>query len=82
VDRRRDFLGQRAFKLGRGGGERLDLDARAFQRRLELGRRDTTGGRFGDPCLGALERRLVHGEEATLRVGWTPPSSTTSCRRS
>ena len=40
------------------------------------------GGRLRDPGLGPFECLLVHGEEATLRIGWTRPSSTTTCRRS
>ena len=33
-------------------------------------------------ALRPFECLLVHGGKATLAVGWTPPSSTTSCRRS
>ena len=82
VDRSADLLGQGAFELCRGRGERLDLDARALERSLELGRRDPSRCGFGDPRLGSFECLLVHGQEATLAVGWTPPSSITTCPRS
>ena len=77
-----DLLGQRALELRRGRGERLDLDARALERGLQLGRRDPPGRGFRDPRLRPFECLLVHGQEATLAVGWTPPSSTTTCPRS
>ena len=32
------------------------------------------GRGFGDPRLGPFQCHLVHGQEATLAVGWTPPS--------
>ena len=82
VDRRADLLGQRPFELGGGRGERLDLDPRALERGFELGRSDPSGRGFGDAGLGPFECLLVHAQEATLAVGWTPPSSTTTCPRS
>ena len=77
-----DLLGQRALELRRGCGERLDLDARALERGFQLGRSDPPGRGFRDPRFRPFECPLVHGQEATLAVGWTPPSSTTTCPRS
>ena len=82
VDGGADLLGQRPFELRRGRGERLDLDARPLERGLQLGRCDPAGAGLRDPRLGPFECHLVHGQEATLAVGWTPPSSTTTCPRS
>ena len=77
-----DLLGQRSLELSGRLRERLDLVARAYERRLQLCRRNPPGGRVNDPCLRPLESLFVHGQEATLLVGWTRPSSTTSFRRS
>jgi hypothetical protein len=82
VHGRADLLGQGALELGGGCGERLDLDARALERGFQLGRRDPPGRGFRDPCFRPFECLLVHAQEATLAVGWTPPSSTTTCPRS
>ena len=77
-----DLLRQHALELGRSLGERLDLGARALERGFELGGRDAAGRRCRDPRFRPLECTLVHGCESTLAVGWMPPSSTTTCRRS
>ena len=82
VHRGGDPLRQRPLEVGGRGGERLDLHPRPLECRLQLGRRDPSGRGLGDARLGPFECLLVHGQEATLAVGWTPPSSTTTCPRS
>ena len=51
ADMRRD----RGLELGRGGGERLDLLPRSLERRLELRRLGSPGGRVGDALLRSFE---------------------------
>ena len=77
-----DLLWQHAFELSSSTGERLDLNAGAFERRLEIRRSGSPGSRLGDPRFRALQSTFVHGHEATLPVGWRPASSTTTCRPS
>ena len=60
----------------------LDLRPRALDGGVERGRVRAACRRLCDPLLRPLECQLIHGREATLSAGWTPPSSSTSCRRS
>ena len=77
-----DRLGQAGLEAGRRRGERLDRAPRALERRVERGRVGAAGGRVLDPLLGAGDRVYIHGGDDTTGVGWTFPSSTTTCRRS
>ena len=80
-DGRADLFRQRALEFRGCLRERLDLNARARERRLELYRRHPSGRRVRDPRFRSLENLFVHGREATLRVGWTRRNSSTSCLR-
>jgi hypothetical protein len=74
-------LGQTGLEAGCGRGERLDCVPGALERRVERGRIGAACGRVLDPLLGAGYGLHVHEPEDRTRVGWTFPSSTTSCRR-
>jgi hypothetical protein len=73
-----DLCRDRRFEIGGGRGEGFDLVPRALERRLQQRRLGTTGSCFGDPLLRPFESECIHGREATLTAGWTPPSWTTS----
>ncbi len=77
-----DRLGQTDLEAGGGRGERLDRVPCTLERRVERGGISAAGGRVLDPLLSAGYGLHVHESEDRTRVGWTFPSSTTSCRRS
>ena len=77
-----DVLRNRCLELGGGGGERLDLAARALECRLDRSRLGPPGSRVRDALLRPLQSQGVHGREATLRAGWTPRASSTTSRPS
>ena len=78
-----DARGQRRLELGRGGGERLDLLARA----LEAPRRPARARPLpaAASSIRAFARAIASASiagDVTVVVGWTSPSWTTSCRTS
>ena len=77
-----DRLGQAGLEPGRGRGKRLDRVSCPLERRVECRGIGATGGRVLDALLRAGYGLHVHEREDRTRVGWTFPSSITSCRRS
>jgi S-adenosylmethionine:tRNA ribosyltransferase-isomerase len=61
-DGRADMRRNRRLELRGSGGERLDLVARALERRFDRRRVGATRGGVRDPLLGPLERQDVHGQ--------------------
>jgi S-adenosylmethionine:tRNA ribosyltransferase-isomerase len=53
--------GDRGLELGGGGGERLDLSARALERSLHQGGVGAASGGLGDPLLRTFQSQFVHG---------------------
>jgi len=78
ANRDSDLCRNRRFEIGGGRGEGFDLGPRTLERGLQQPRLGTTGGCFGDSLLRPFESECIHGREATLTAGWTPPSWTTS----
>jgi hypothetical protein len=55
-----DLRGERRLELRRHLGERLDLQARPFERGLDVARLDASFGRPRDPLQCALDGVFVH----------------------
>ena len=64
-----DAARERRLDLGGRGRERLDLLARALERRVELRGLDPSRCRLVDPGLGPLDRLGIHWFESTAPGG-------------
>ncbi len=69
------------LEVGGSRGERLDLLARPFERRVDRGGVRAACRRSFQPLSGAIDS-LVHGCDVTVPTGWMSPSWTTTFRAS